>query len=43
MFKALQGELPNYIANNIISYINIEPETSGDLSCLLHFEVGNAK
>jgi hypothetical protein len=25
MFKALGGELPNYITNNIISYINIEP------------------
>jgi hypothetical protein len=25
MFKALEGELPNYITNNIISYINIEP------------------
>jgi hypothetical protein len=25
MFKALEGELPNYIKNNIISYINIEP------------------
>ena len=25
MFKALQGELPNYITNNSISYINIEP------------------
>ena len=24
MFKALEGELPNYITNNIISYINIE-------------------
>ena len=26
MFKALQGELHNYITNNIISYINIEPK-----------------
>jgi hypothetical protein len=25
MLKALEGELPNYITNNIISYINIEP------------------
>ena len=25
IFKALEGELPNYIANNSISYINIEP------------------
>jgi hypothetical protein len=25
MFKALQGELPNYTTNNIISYINFEP------------------
>jgi hypothetical protein len=25
MFKALQGELPNYKTINIISYINIEP------------------
>jgi hypothetical protein len=25
MFKALEGELPNYITNNIISYTNIEP------------------
>jgi hypothetical protein len=25
MSKALEGELPNYITNNIISYINIEP------------------
>ena len=28
MFKALEGELPNYITNNIISYINIEPITT---------------
>jgi hypothetical protein len=26
MFKALEGVLPNYITNNVISYINIEPK-----------------